>query len=125
MDDQSNVATKEKRTTGTAGLADALRDVLANHLGSSTLETDETGLVLSYEEYHPFGTTAYQATLSSLPSSAKRYRFCGKERDEESGLVNCQPARLFANGSIPKAFLAYSFVNGSASTNESVESSTR
>lgn len=57
-----------------------------DHLGSSHLETDDSGVVISYEEYHPFGTTAYQATLSSLGSAAKRYRYCGKERDEESGL---------------------------------------
>jgi len=55
-------------------------------LGSSCLETDGAGAVISYEEYHPFGTTAYSATLSSLSVSAKRYRSCGKERDEESGL---------------------------------------
>jgi len=55
-------------------------------LGSSCLESDGAGAVISYEEYHPFGTTAYSATLSSLGASAKRYRYCGKERDEESGL---------------------------------------
>ena len=58
----------------------------SDHLGSSCLETDGAGAVISYEEFHPFGTTAYSATLSSLSASAKRYKYCGKERDEESGL---------------------------------------
>jgi len=36
---------------------------------------------LSFEEYHPFGTSSYRT--GSMPL---RYRYCGKERDEESGL---------------------------------------
>jgi len=31
---------------------------LDNHLGSACVEVDENGVVLTYEEYHPFGTTA-------------------------------------------------------------------
>ena len=42
--------------------------------------------VISYEEYHPFGTTAYQAKNSDIKSAAKRYRYTGMERDEETGL---------------------------------------
>jgi len=38
-----------------------------------------------YEEYHPYGTSAYRAFQSS-EVSAKRYRYTGKERDEETGL---------------------------------------
>ena len=50
----------------------------SDHLGSPCLETDVAGAVISYEEYHPFGSTAYSATLSSLSASAKRYRYCRK-----------------------------------------------
>jgi RHS repeat-associated protein len=57
-----------------------------DHVGSSQIETDETGTVISYEVYHPFGTTAYQATAHTLGSPAKRYRYTGMERDDESGL---------------------------------------
>lgn len=57
-----------------------------NHQGSCTLETDDTGNVITYEEYHPFGTTSYQATNSSITAAAKRYRYTGMERDEETGL---------------------------------------
>ncbi|XZF16353.1 RHS repeat-associated core domain-containing protein [Chitinophagaceae bacterium MMS25-I14] len=58
----------------------------SNHLGSSTLELDENARTISYEEYHPYGTTAYQALNSDVKAVAKRYRYTGKERDEESGL---------------------------------------
>jgi RHS repeat-associated protein len=59
---------------------------LGNHLDSATLELDEAGQVIGYEEYHPYGTTAYQAVKSGVQVSARRYRYCGKERDEETGL---------------------------------------
>jgi RHS repeat-associated protein len=61
---------------------------LHNHLGSSALEIDGSAAakVISYEEYHPFGTTAFQAKNTAIKSAAKRYRFTGMERDEESGL---------------------------------------
>lgn len=68
------------------GSEDLTRYIYSNHLQSATLELDEVGQVISYEEYHPYGTTAYQASNSSINAVAKRYRFSGKERDEESGL---------------------------------------
>lgn len=60
---------------------------LGNHLGSASLELDQSGNVISYEEYHPFGTTAYQATNKDIKAAAKRYRYSGQERDHESGLI--------------------------------------
>ncbi len=65
-----------------------VRYQLHNHLGSATLELDGTAdaRLISYEEYHPFGTTAYQAINSDIKSAAKRYRYTGMERDEETGL---------------------------------------
>lgn len=59
---------------------------LHNHLGSASLELDNDANVISYEEYHPYGTTAYQARNSEIKSPAKRYRYTGMERDEETGL---------------------------------------
>ncbi len=52
-----------------------------NHLGSACLETDESGTPISYEEYYPFGGSSFRAG-----DVDKRYRFSGKERDEETGL---------------------------------------
>lgn len=65
-----------------------------NHLGSASLELNENADVISYEEYHPFGTTAYQAVSKKIKSTAKRYRYTGMERDEETGL-NYHSARYY------------------------------
>ena len=62
-----------------------MRYIYSNNLSSAMLELDDNGEIISYEEYHPFGTTAYQATNSQINAVAKRYRYTGKERDEESG----------------------------------------
>ncbi|NJK31417.1 MAG: hypothetical protein HC927_02780, partial [Deltaproteobacteria bacterium] len=50
----------------------------------------------SYEEYHPYGTSAYRAVDSSIDVSAKRYRYTGMERDEETGLAY-HSARYYAS----------------------------
>ena len=50
------------------------------------IEANEQGQVISYEEYYAYGSTAYSASSSSADLSLKRYRFTGKERDEETGL---------------------------------------
>jgi RHS repeat-associated protein len=63
-----------------------VRYQLHNHLGSAAMELDDTARVISYEEYHPYGTTAYQAKNAAIKCAAKRYRYTGMERDEESGL---------------------------------------
>jgi RHS repeat-associated protein len=42
--------------------------------------------VISYEEFHPYGSSAYRMARSQA-EAPKRYRFTGKERDEESGLM--------------------------------------
>ncbi|WP_275587396.1 toxin TcdB middle/N-terminal domain-containing protein [Nitrosomonas nitrosa] len=58
----------------------------SNHLGSVGLELNGAAQIISYEEYHPYGTTAYQARGRDVKAVAKRYRYTGMERDEESGL---------------------------------------
>ena len=57
-----------------------------NHLGSACLELDGSASIISYEEYHPFGTTSYRSGRTETEVSLKRYKYCGKERDEEAGL---------------------------------------
>jgi RHS repeat-associated protein len=80
------VETRNGINDGTA--PQLVRYQLHNHLGSAALELDNspTAEVISYEEFHPFGTTAYQARNAAILSAAKRYRYTGMERDEESGL---------------------------------------
>jgi RHS repeat-associated protein len=63
----------------------ATRYQFSNHLQSAMLELDDSARIISYEEYYPYGSTAYQAVDASLEVSLKRYRFTGKERDEETG----------------------------------------
>ncbi|WP_235205727.1 RHS repeat-associated core domain-containing protein [Cupriavidus sp. SK-4] len=62
-----------------------MRYQLGNHLGSACLELDQQAQIISYEEYTPFGSTAYQAVRTQT-DTPKRYRFTGKERDEGTGL---------------------------------------
>jgi RHS repeat-associated protein len=87
MDGGRRVAMVETRTLGDDGSAQRLtRYQLGNQLGSSTVELDETGRLISYEEYYPYGATSYQAVDAGVRAAAKRYRYTGKERDEETGL---------------------------------------
>ncbi|MFE2998004.1 SpvB/TcaC N-terminal domain-containing protein [Nocardia sp. NPDC059246] len=59
---------------------------LTDLIGSSAAECDETGMVISYEEYHPFGTTALWLARDAAAVSTKRYRYLSKEKDSETGL---------------------------------------
>jgi RHS repeat-associated protein len=63
-----------------------VRYQLHNHLGSTNLELDDNAEVISYEEFHPYGATAYQAKNTAIKAAAKRYRYTGMERDKKSGL---------------------------------------
>jgi len=76
MDDQRRVAMVETKTReGGAALATAAtrwRFQLDNHLGSATLELDPAGNVISYEEYHPYGSTAFSATSCSPSTQTPR-----------------------------------------------------
>jgi len=86
-DDTGRVALIDTRITGSgAEPAQLLRYQYSNHLQSASLELDGTGAIISYEEYYPYGSTSFQGGRSSAEVSLKRYRYTGKERDEESGL---------------------------------------
>jgi RHS repeat-associated protein len=64
----------------------------SNHLGSACLELDDQAEIISYEEFHPYGTSAYRAMNSGIEAPPKRYRYTGMERDDESGM-SCHKAR--------------------------------
>jgi RHS repeat-associated protein len=86
MDDKQRVALVETRTQGEDGSpAQLVRYQFSNHLGTACLELDEQARIISYEEYYPYGSSSYQA-MSSSTETPKRYRYTGKERDEENGL---------------------------------------
>lgn len=69
-----------------APVARTIRYQLNNQLESVTLELNENAQIINYEEYHPFGTTAFQANNAAINVAAKRYRYTSRERDEETGL---------------------------------------
>ena len=97
MDDKQRVALVETHTPllgADPAPPQLVRFQLGNHLGSAVLELDDQAQVISYEEYHPYGSTAYEAARSQteLP---KRYRYTGKERDEETGF-SYHGARYYA-----------------------------
>jgi len=87
MDDKQRIALVETRTQGNDGSPTQLiRYQFGNHLGSASLELDDQAQIISYEEYYPYGSTSYQAVNKDIKAAAKRYRYTGKERDEETGL---------------------------------------
>jgi RHS repeat-associated protein len=87
MDDKQSTAMVETRNDVNDGTAKQLiRYQFGNYLGSASLELDDRAQIISYEEYVPYGSTAYQAMNKDIEAPTKRYRFTGKERDDESGL---------------------------------------
>lgn len=90
MDDQTRVAMVERKTIDTSVVGftptSRTRYQLDDHLGTACVEVDPTGAIISYEEHLPYGGVAYRAANSAIDVSPKRYRYTGKERDDESGL---------------------------------------
>ncbi|SDW57152.1 RHS repeat-associated core domain-containing protein [Marininema mesophilum] len=96
IDDQRCIALVETRTQGKDPTPEQLiRYQLSNHLGSASLELDNMGRLISYEEYYPFGSTSYQAVRNQM-ETPKRYRYTGKERDEGTGFYY-HKARYYAS----------------------------
>jgi RHS repeat-associated protein len=88
-DDTQRIALVETPTVANgapvAAPAPLLRYQLVDQLDSSCTELDAGGALIAHEEYHPYGTTAFQAGRSAAEVSLKRYRHTGKERDGETG----------------------------------------
>jgi RHS repeat-associated protein len=72
--------------TAVADPVSLLRYEFNDHLDSSSAELDGSGALIALEEYHPYGTTSFQAGRSATEVNLRRYRYTGKERDEETGL---------------------------------------
>lgn len=53
---------------------------LRDRLGSVGIRISQSGSTIDREEYYPFGDSSLRTF------GKKRYRYCGKEKDEESGL---------------------------------------
>jgi RHS repeat-associated protein len=82
MDNQSRIAIRRIGAADDAG--PAVQYHLGDHLGGSSLVIGGTNAtdnaLINREEYYPYGETSFGSF------SRKRYRFTGKERDEESKL---------------------------------------
>ncbi len=77
-------------------LGRTVRYQLTDRLGSASVETDEAGSVISYEEFAPFGATTYRSGRSVAEAAAKRYRHLGDERDDVTGF-DCHGVRYYAS----------------------------
>src|SRR6185312_2260493 len=89
MDNQSRIATRRVGAPFGGDVTPAIKFALGDHLGSSNVVLDTSGGLINREEYTPYGETAFGSF------ARKRYRFTGKERDEESGL-SYHGARYYA-----------------------------
>ncbi|MDR3736355.1 MAG: SpvB/TcaC N-terminal domain-containing protein, partial [Acidobacteriaceae bacterium] len=82
--DTKTIDTEDAEPANPAGVP-LIRYQHTDHLGSTALETDVDSEVVSYEEFHPYGTSAYRSFKSRAEFSLKRYRYCGREHDDETG----------------------------------------
>ena len=65
-----------------------VRYQLNNHLGTSVLELDAAAELIAYEEYFPFGGTAFMAGDRMRDVEMREYRYAGKEHDDATGLYD-------------------------------------
>jgi len=86
IDDTKRIAIVETLTVGSGTIFPIQRYQLGNNIESATLELDNIANIISYEEYYPYGETSYRAGRNVAEVGLKRYRYTGKEKDEESGL---------------------------------------
>jgi RHS repeat-associated protein len=89
MDDQQRIALVRVGSAHPDDPGPAVQFHLGDHLGSSNLVIDQNGSFMNREEHTPYGETSFGSFAK------KRYRFTGKEQDEESGL-NYHGARYYA-----------------------------
>jgi RHS repeat-associated protein len=80
MDNQSRIAIVRVGDKHPDDRGEAIQYHLEDHLGSSNVVINENGSWRNREEYFPYGETSFGSFAK------KRYRYTGKERDEESGL---------------------------------------
>ncbi len=89
MDDQNRIALVRVGNPFTNDTTPAVKYCLADHLGSSNVVINGLADEVNREEFTPYGETSFGSF------ARKRFRFTGKEKDEESGL-NYHGARYYA-----------------------------
>jgi RHS repeat-associated protein len=102
-DGQTVRKTKTSHTATAAGLVATIEQtiekentsVLVRYSVGTSMEVDDQGQLISYEEYSPFGSTTYVACGRDIEAPS-RYRYAAYERDRETGLYYCE-ARYYAS----------------------------
>jgi len=59
-----------------------------DHLGSCLIEVDQLGAIITFEEYYPYGATAYRSGRARSEALKKLRRFTGKRRAPETALFD-------------------------------------
>ncbi|MGA9767845.1 MAG: SpvB/TcaC N-terminal domain-containing protein [Blastocatellia bacterium] len=80
MSDQNRIALVRVGQAFSDDATPSVKFYLGDHLGSSNVVVDKNGAVINRQEYTPYGETSFGSFTRD------RYRFTGKERDEESSL---------------------------------------
>ncbi len=80
MDGEKRIAIRRIGQALHGDATPAVTYIFGDHLGSSSLVMGEDGSWINREEYTPYGETSFGSY------AFKRYRYSGKEKDEESGL---------------------------------------
>jgi len=80
MDDQQRIALARLGNAHPHDSAPVVQFHLGDHLGSSNVVVDLGGVFVNREEFTPYGETSFGSFAK------KRFRFTGKEKDEESSL---------------------------------------
>jgi RHS repeat-associated protein len=88
MDDKQRIALVRAGNAHPNDQGPVVQFLLGDHLGSSNVVVESSGAPVNREEFTPYGETSFGSF------ARKRYRFTGKERDEESGL-NYLTARYY------------------------------
>ncbi len=80
MDDKSRIAEVRVGDVFPVDIANDVVYIIEDQIGSSVMRLNILGAEIDREEYYPFGDSSLRTFVS------KRYRYVGKERDNESGL---------------------------------------
>lgn len=80
-DSENRIAMTRFGTAFAGDTTPSLQFILHDHLGSSRVTLDDKGKWINREEYTPYGETSFGGYLY------KRFRFTGKERDQENGFT--------------------------------------
>jgi len=80
MDDKSRIAEVRVGDLFPVDIANNAVYMIEDQIGSSVMRLDIHGTEIDREEYYPFGDSSLRTFIY------KRYRYVGKERDQESGL---------------------------------------